>query len=1152
VSDRERGVEPELPLGLEGLSKDLDATRRRETRLPAEERLARQQRLNRALIQDSPAFFIALDPDHRILFANEAMLGALDYRRDELDGADYLERLVPPEEHSDVLSVFETTLRSGRAMPSMSSLLTRDGNRLLVEWRGRSITAADGSLEFYFGIGIDATERKLSEDALQRERDEAQRYLDLAGVMFLALDDQGRVSMINNKGCEILGVSEGDIVGSEWFSGYLPPECRAQVRETFRRIVAGDIVGAEHYENAVLTASGEERLLEWHNTVLRDGTGRITGTLSSGIDVTDRTRDEAVRRLVYRIGSAIHECETTRELFVRIQQELGSVIKAENFFIALYDSEHDTISLPYFVDKKDQDDFDSFPAGKTLTGYVLRNDTSLLMTRAELDEWVERGIVDIVGTPSLVWLGVPLRVHGEVIGALVVQDYEDTSALGEDDREMLEFVSGQIGFAIERKRAEEELRESEARNRAILQALPDILFQMDRNGTFLSCESPKDSALAMPEEAFLGRNIAEVFPEDFSRTVMKALRTTLREGRMEVIEYELAIPYPDGELRAFECRLVPGSENSVLTLVRDITDRRRAEKLLQTLNRAALNMERTLTPDSIFAAVSSELHNVGIESALFMVDGETRTAEARYVSGGADSVDDDAERARPRRARKARFSVDLSESPALRKAILESRTIFVDDMRAALGGGSEAIGAPGGRCVFAPLHSDERVFAILAVQSEELGERDLPAVTAFANQLAAAWRKGTLMQELAESLDELRETQDQLLQAQKIEAVGRLAGGVAHDFNNLLTAITGYTDLLLSRTDLDDTVSSDLSNIRKAADQAAALTRQLLAFSRRQPLEKKTHDLNRVMVDMEAMVRRLIGEDIELSTELADCSVCASADAGQIEQVVLNLAVNARDAMPDGGRLTIRTDVVELDEESTKAVHDARPGRYVRVTVEDNGCGIPSNVIDQIFEPFFSTKGPGKGTGLGLSVVYGIVRQHDGWINVYSEPDRGTAFRIYLPADGETAVEESTESVQYDELKGGGQRILLVEDEEVVREFASRALRQSGYTVFEAKAADEALELFEKEGGRFELIFSDVVLPDKSGLRLVDDLLERVPNLRILLSSGYTDQKSQWPAIQEKGFRFLQKPYTLPDLLATIQEMVHGEDTKPADGATLQ
>ncbi|MBD3367800.1 MAG: PAS domain S-box protein, partial [Candidatus Eisenbacteria bacterium] len=976
VTDRDRGLEPELPLGLEGLSKDLDAARRRASRLPAEERLARQQRLNRSLVQDSPAYFVALDEKGRILLLNDALLDALDYERDELIGADYLSSIVPPEEHETITRTFNESLEAGEAVSSMSTIIAKCGKRLTVEWRGRPIMTPDGSLEFFFGIGIDATDRKLSEEALQRERDEAKRYLDLAGVLFLALDCDGRVSMINSKGCEILGYREDEILGRKWVDSFVPPRVADRVRQRLTSLLAGQTQGLEYGQSTVVTSSGDERLIEWHNTALRDASGRTTGTLSSGIDITARARDEAIRRLVYRIGTAIHECETTRQLFARIQNELGSVIKTENFFIALYDGDNDTISLPYFVDEKDQDDFDSFPAGKTLTGYVLRNDTSLLMNREGLDRWVEQGIVDIVGTPSLVWLGVPLRVHGEVIGALVVQDYEDANALDESDQDMLEFISGQIGFAIERKRAEEELRESEARNRAILQAVPDIMFQLDGDGVFLSCESPRDSALAFPPESFLGKSISEVFPADFSTKVMKAVRTTLDRGSMEVIEYELAIPYPDGEVHAFECRLVPSGENAVLTVVRDITDRRRAEKLLATLNRAALNMERTLTPDSIFAAVSCELKDVGIESALFMVDSEDRSVEARYADGLApgENADrhEDAENGSSRSPAEPSNEpghprIDLGSSPALRQAILKREAVFVDDMRSALGAEASDIASSSARCIFAPLLADEHVFAILAVQSEELGERDIPAVTAFANQLAAAWRKGTLMQELAESLDELKETQDQLLQAQKIEAVGRLAGGVAHDFNNLLTAITGYTDLLLSRTDLGRGVSDDLTNIRKAADQASALTRQLLAFSRRQPLEKKTHDVNQLVLDMEAMIRRLIGEDIELVTDLADGSLCASADAGQIEQVVLNLAVNARDAMPDGGRLTVLTDVVDLDQETTRTLHDARPGRFIRITVEDSGCGIPENVIDQIFEPFFSTKGPGKGTGLGLS-----------------------------------------------------------------------------------------------------------------------------------------------------------------------------------------
>ena len=221
-------------------------------------------------------------------------------------------------------------------------------------------------------------------------------------------------------------------------------------------------------------------------------------------------------------------------------------------------------------------------------------------------------------------------------------------------------------------------------------------------------------------------------------------------------------------------------------------------------------------------------------------------------------------------------------------------------------------------------------------------------------------------------------------------------------------------------------------------------------------------------------------------------------------------------------------------------IHDARPGRFVCLSIEDTGSGIARDVLDQIFEPFFSTKGPTKGTGLGLAVVYGIIRQHGGWINVYSEQNQGTAFKVYLPSvhDGDAECAEETAAKEPEAAHGCGQRILLVEDEEAVRELASRALKENGYTVFEAGAYEEAIEVFEREGGNFDLIFSDVVLPDKSGIRLIDELLSQRPDIQVLVSSGYTDQKSQWPVIQEKGFRFLQKPYSLVDLLGTIDELV--------------
>jgi len=255
----------------------------------------------------------------------------------------------------------------------------------------------------------------------------------------------------------------------------------------------------------------------------------------------------------------------------------------------------------------------------------------------------------------------------------------------------------------------------------------------------------------------------------------------------------------------------------------------------------------------------------------------------------------------------------------------------------------------------------------------------------------------------------------------------------------------------------------------------------------------------------------------------------------------MNLTVNARDAMPEGGTLTITTENVNVDADYCKTYTYARPGRFVCLTVEDTGVGMDKETIQRIFDPFFSTKGAGKGTGLGLSVVYGIVKQHEGWVNVYSEVGQGSTLKIYLPASSLKAEEETKETVLLKELKGSGERILLVEDEEGVREFATSALGENGYIIYETANAEEALDIFEKEGGNFDLIFSDVVLPGKTGLELVDQLLSHKPELRILLSSSYTDHKSQWPVIRERGFIFLQKPYALADLLRAIREAI-GQD----------
>jgi len=425
--------------------------------------LERELLFHRTLMDASPAFFVAIDANGRTLRMNNSMLEALGYTSDEVEGIDYASTFVPETNRPRLAEAFEQLIRDRRPTLNENKLLTKSGEELLVEWHGRPVIGDDGELECFFGVGINITEHRKAQEELRSRRDEAQRYLDLTGVIFLGLDLDGRITLINRTGCKLLGGAGDDITGRNWFDTFVPEKSRQQTREVFEELISTEYAGElDDYESEIITLGGEKRVLEWHNAVERDAEGHAVGTMSSGIDVTERKRAEDVQRLAYRIGSSIHTAGSMEELFGRIREALGDVMNTENLFIALYNREKDTLSLSYFVDEQDQNDFDSFPAGKTLTGYLIKHETSLLVTREELDRWTADGIVDIVGTPSLIWLGVPLRVSGEIIGALVVQSYEDRNEFGEADKEMLEFVSEQIGFAIEHTRAESELKSSEA------------------------------------------------------------------------------------------------------------------------------------------------------------------------------------------------------------------------------------------------------------------------------------------------------------------------------------------------------------------------------------------------------------------------------------------------------------------------------------------------------------------------------------------------------------------------------------------------------------------------------------------------------------------------------------------------------------------
>ena len=401
-----------------------------------------------------------------------------------------------------------------------------------------------------------------------------------------------------------------------------------------------------------------------------------------------------------------------------------------------------------------------------------------------------------------------------------------------------------------------------------------------------------------------------------------------------------------------------------------------------------------------------------------------------------------------------------------------------------------------------------------------------------------AQKRSVAEKERTDALEALHNTEKQLVQSQKLEAVGRLAGGISHDFNNLLTVILGYSDISKRNLKEGDPLRRNLDEITRASERAASLTRQLLAFSRKQVMQPKVFDLNTVVTDLEKMLRRMIGEDIELRVSLESDLGNIKADPVQLEQVIMNMVVNARDAMPKGGKLSIETSNVYLDESYAREHVSVTPGDYVMLAISDTGCGMDEDTRLRIFEPFFTTNESGKGTGLGLSMVYGIVRQSGGNIWVYSEEGRGTTFKIYFPRVTAEA-EEYKRVAQSSDVPNGSETILLVEDAELVRTLARQVLETAGYRVLEAGSAETAIKLCEKiNGDKIDLLLTDVVMPGMSGNDMSKVLLTKQPGMPVLYMSGYTDDAIVQHGVLEPGINFLQKPFSPGALASKVREVL--------------
>ncbi len=691
-------------------------------------------------------------------------------------------------------------------------------------------------------------------------------------------------------------------------------------------------------------------------------------------------------------------------------------------------------------------------------------------------------------------IALPLGGNGKAFGVLCIYATQ-INAFNPQEVELLVELAGDLAYGVRslrtqaaRTQAEAALRKSEERYRALYVDNPSMYFTVEGTGKVLSVNPFGAEQLGYTVAELVGRPVLDVFHPDDREEVSGQLAACMQTPN-RIVHWEFRKVRKDGSILWVReaARAVHGGNESPIVLIvcEDVTVRKQAEERLQELSEFN---------ESIIQNMAEGLIVVDGQGCITFVN----PAQATLMGYGPG---------------------ELIGRPW--------NTLVLPDQEAVIRGMEEAAG-----------HIRTGRYEL------ELARRDGTRVSVIASiSLHSSGHGSSGYLIVFTDLSERKQLEGQLLQAQKMEAVGRLAGGVAHDFNNMLTAIVGFSDLLMSGFQLDDPRRDDVQEIRKAAERAGALTRQLLAFSRRQVLQPQVLDLNGTIANLEKMLRRLIGEDIEVQTVLASPLECVCADPGQIEQVLLNLVVNARDAMPQGGTLRIETSSVTQDSNHLREHVGVAAGAYVMLAVSDAGVGMDDETLSHLFEPFFTTKGAGKGTGLGLSTVYGIVKQSGGHIAVESHLRQGTTFRIYLPAVKQD-VQSSRPSPAVKETASGSETILLVEDEEAVRTMAGRVLRSSGYSVLEARAGAEALALVEQHPEPIHLLLTDVVLPGgMNGWDLRERLLSLRPEIKALCMSGYAYDATLHINISERGIPFLEKPFKPAVLAQKVREVLEKPST---------
>ena len=1037
----------------------------------AELRVVQERLLSYLESADDLAYFYGVDG--RTTFLNDAVTRLTGFSREELEQDPGLwDSMLSCGERRAIAGVSDSEDGSGSHEVEYS-LTCKDGSTCWFQSRMVPVDDDSGRLAGFSCVDRDITRLKTAEEEIKRHGEMYARTIEAISHPFCVIDVATRKVMTANDAAGV-GDRVGVITCHELFHDRSTP-CGDGDEPCPIAMVARtrEPVTVEHLHRET---GGRSSIQEVHVYPVLDEQNNAREAIYYAHDVTKEVKYERARSVLLNISRAASTCTSLRELLPAIREHLAIVIDTDNFFIALYDDATETYTVPFIADEYYTGE--SVPTENLrngVTDYVRRTGESLLIGAEQFQELVDRGEVALVGEPSPIWMGVPLKTSRGVIGVVGIQDYEDPEAFGEQDLELMTLVSGNIALVIERQRSEDALRESRRNYENLYsRALVGLARLRVSDGAVLECNDRAARLFGYPSRRdFIASGRAAEFCASSDDWVSFAGQLS-RSGELE--DCEARLRRKDGSF--FWARYSAQASPDLDIIDMAFTDVSEAKEAIEAQRRLA-------------AAVQQAGEMIIITDGAGVI--EYVNPSFQEISGFTSSQV---------------TGLHISD-PGWGSFDRESFEEIWEQVSSGLVWSGHYSG----------VKTDETEYDGEAMLSPVRDER------------------GRIANYIMVIRDVTRQTnlENQLRQAIKMEAVGRLAGGIAHDFNNMLTGIVVNTEMLQMDLPEDSDLMPYLDEIARTAELATRLTRQLLTFSKRGSSKPEVLDIRRVLDNVGRLLRPIIGEDVDLEVDCGPGELRVKIDASYLEQVIMNLAVNARDAMPGGGSLLIETRLVELDEAYAREHAEVEAGWYVMVGVSDTGIGMDAITQARIFEPFFSTKGD-AGTGLGLATVYGIVRQAGGHIHLYSEPGSGTTFRVYLPWMDSPVPEDRAPLAG---CEGASDRnhetILVVEDEESIRHVLVDLLTRSGYRVYSAPTAEEAIGTASGLDGPIHLLLTDVVLPGMNGRELAESLTDERPDMRVLYTSGYNENVISRHGVLEPGIAFIQKPYNVRDLLRIVR-----------------